>query len=93
MATLAQPVKGPMRPNIASADIQLPAVRNFEQVDDEISATLGPSKGWFLGLGLSIAAMLVGAAAWTYQIYDGLGHAGYTPATVDGKVGFTPATR
>jgi Ni/Fe-hydrogenase subunit HybB-like protein len=84
MATLAQPVKGPMRPNIASADIQLPAVRDFEQVDNEIAATLGPSKGWFLGLGLSVAAMLVGAAAWTYQIYAGLGNAGYTPPVMWG---------
>ncbi len=84
MATLAQPVKGPMRPNIPSADIQLPAVKTFEQVDDEIAATLGPSKGWLIGLGLSIAAMLVGASAWTYQIYAGLGHAGYTPPVMWG---------
>jgi molybdopterin-containing oxidoreductase family membrane subunit len=84
MATLAQPVKGPMRPNIPSADIQLPAVTSFEQVDDEIAATLGPSKGWLIGLGLSIAAMLVGAGAWTYQIYAGLGNAGYTPPVMWG---------
>jgi molybdopterin-containing oxidoreductase family membrane subunit len=84
MATLVEPVRGPMRPNLPSADIQLPAVKDFEQVDNEIAATLGPSKGWFLGLAASVAAMLVGAGAWTYQIYGGLGHAGYTPPVMWG---------
>ena len=37
MATLAHPDE-PRRPNIASADIQLPAVTSYEQVDDEILA-------------------------------------------------------
>ena len=31
------------RPNIASADVQLPAVKDYEQVDNEISATLSPT--------------------------------------------------
>jgi Ni/Fe-hydrogenase subunit HybB-like protein len=83
MATLAQPT--PLkRPNIPAAGIQVPAVKDFEQVDNEILATLKPTKKWFLGLGLAIAAMLVGASAWTYQIYWGLGNAGYNPPVMWG---------
>lgn len=83
MATMAEPV-GPMRPNIASADIQLPAIKDFEQVDREIANTLHPTKAWFLGLAVAVGCMLIGAAAWTFQIYAGLGNAGYTPPVMWG---------
>jgi Ni/Fe-hydrogenase subunit HybB-like protein len=89
MASTAEPVRAPngeilRRPNIASADIQMPAVRSYEQVDEEIAATLRPTVGWFALLGIAIALFLVGAATWTYQIYWGLGHAGYEPPVMWG---------
>src|SRR3712207_907943 len=65
--------------NVASANVQLPAVADYEQVDNEIIGTLSPSPGWFAALGVAILLMLWGAAMWTYQIYWGLGHAGYEP--------------
>ncbi len=64
MATVVEP----LRPNIASADVQLPAVRDYEQVDREISGTLKPSAGWFAALGLAVALFLWGAGTWIYQI-------------------------
>ena len=67
------------RPNIPSADVKLPAVKSYEQVDREIGATLHPSLGWFGALGIAILCMLVGAFTWTYQIFEGLGAAGYHP--------------
>ena len=71
----------PQRPltNIASANVQLPAVADYDQVDNEIIRTLSPTPGWFGALGVAILMMLWGAAMWTYQIYWGLGHAGYEP--------------
>ena len=88
MATLAKPVderEGRFRrPNIASADIQLPAVRDYEQVDREIGATLHPTVAWFIGLGTAIFFLLLGIAAWCYQIYSGLGVAGYNPPVMWG---------
>ncbi len=85
MATTVKPVQGRIkRPNIPSAGIQVPGVKTFEQVDNEILATLHPSPKWFLGLGVAICAMLVGASAWTYQIYWGLGNAGYVPPVMWG---------
>ena len=85
MATTAKPVVGKIkRPNIPSAGIQVPAVSTFEQVDNEILATLKPSPKWFMGLGAAVFAMLIGASAWTYQIYWGLGNAGYVPPVMWG---------
>ncbi|HEY0241883.1 MAG TPA: hypothetical protein VGC52_04410, partial [Gemmatimonadaceae bacterium] len=72
-------VDEPRRPNIASADVQLPAVKDYEQVDREITATLHPTAAWFIGLGVAIFFLLVGIGAWMYQIYSGLGVAGYNP--------------
>ncbi|HEX6964475.1 MAG TPA: hydrogenase, partial [Gemmatimonadaceae bacterium] len=83
MATMATEVVE-RRPNIPSADVQLPAVRSYTQVNDEIIATLRPTRNWWIGLGLAVTAMLIGAAAWTYQIYMGLGVAGYTPPVMWG---------
>jgi molybdopterin-containing oxidoreductase family membrane subunit len=72
------------RPNVASANVQLPAVRDYEQVDNEITATLHPTVAWFGGLAVAVVCMLIGAAAWTYQIYWGLGQAGYAPPVMWG---------
>ncbi|MBC7841071.1 MAG: polysulfide reductase NrfD [Gemmatimonadaceae bacterium] len=85
MATTAKPVQGKIkRPNIPAAGIQVPGVSSFEQVDNELLATLKPSPKWFIGLGVAVAAMLVGASAWTFQIYWGLGNAGYVPPVMWG---------
>ncbi|MCU0625564.1 MAG: polysulfide reductase NrfD [Gemmatimonadaceae bacterium] len=83
MATIAQPAPT-RRPNITEPGIQLPAVTSFEQVDNEILATLKPSPKWFIGLGLAVAAMLTGAMTWVFQIYWGLGNAGYAPPVMWG---------
>src|SRR5919107_2759411 len=74
----------PRRPNIATANVQVPAVRDYEQVDNEITATLHPMAAWFAGLSVAIVCMLIGASAWTYQIYWGLGQAGYAPPVMWG---------
>src|SRR5688500_1660357 len=87
MATIAHPVPAseePRRPNIATADVQLPAVKDYEQVDREIIATLHPTTAWFIGLGVAILFLIIGAAAWIYQIYAGLGVAGYNPPVMWG---------
>jgi molybdopterin-containing oxidoreductase family membrane subunit len=89
VATIAKPYPRPQdepleRPNIPSANVQLPAVRDYEQVDDEVTATLHPTVAWFLGLSAAVVCMLIGAAAWTYQIYWGLGQAGYAPPVMWG---------
>jgi molybdopterin-containing oxidoreductase family membrane subunit len=84
MATMVEPTGGYPRPNIASADVQLPAVKNYEQVDREVLAVLNPTKAWFAGLMLSILALGVGAASLTYQIHQGLGVAGYEPPVMWG---------
>ncbi|HSU96754.1 MAG TPA: NrfD/PsrC family molybdoenzyme membrane anchor subunit [Gemmatimonadaceae bacterium] len=87
MATATKPVDDVellRRPNIPSADIRLPAVKDYEQVDDEITATLHPTVQWFIGLGVAITFLVIGALAWTYQIYTGLGVAGYNPPVMWG---------
>src|SRR5690349_22569397 len=86
MATVTKPVPAdePRRPNIASASVQLPAVRNYEQVDREIIRTLRPSLPWFIGLGTAVFFLLLGITAWMYQIYTGLGVAGYNPPVMWG---------
>ncbi|MHB1095418.1 MAG: NrfD/PsrC family molybdoenzyme membrane anchor subunit [Gemmatimonadaceae bacterium] len=81
MATIAYE---PKRPNIASANVQLPAVRDYEQVDDEISATLRPTKVWFLMLLVAMGCLAIGIASWMYQIQQGLGVAGYSPPVMWG---------
>ena len=83
MATLAQPGRvndpdEPKRPNIARAGLQLPAVKDYAQVDREIMATLRPTKAWFTLLMVAITCLGIGASAWIYQIYAGLGVAGYS---------------
>jgi molybdopterin-containing oxidoreductase family membrane subunit len=89
MATLAQPgprdnVDEPKRPNIARAGLQLPAVKDYAQVDREIMATLRPTKAWFTLLMAAITCLGIGAVSWVYQIYAGLGVAGYSPPVMWG---------
>jgi Ni/Fe-hydrogenase subunit HybB-like protein len=81
MATSASPYE---RPNIATAAVRFPAVRDYEQVDNEIAGTLRPTLGWFAALGIAILCLLVGALSWTYQIHEGLGAAGYQPPVMWG---------
>ncbi len=90
MATIARPTHSPddesemPRPNIAKAGLQLPAVKDYEQVDREIIATLRPTKGWFVALLIAITCLIIGGLAWTYQIYEGVGVAGYNPPVMWG---------
>src|SRR5437879_6164640 len=84
MATSASPLPGGQRPNIPSATVRFPAVRNYEQVDNEIAGTLKPSLGWFAALGIAILSLIIGALSWTYQIHEGLGAAGYQPPVMWG---------
>ena len=84
MATVARPAEETPRPNIPAANIQLPAVRSYQQVNDEIIATLTPTGAWFIGLGIAVTCLAIGIAAWIYQIYMGLGVAGYNPPVMWG---------
>jgi hypothetical protein len=43
MATTATPLPSGQRPNVATAAVRFPAVKDYEQVDREIGGTLGPS--------------------------------------------------
>ena len=70
--------------NIASAGNRLPGIKDYEQVDREIIATLHPTLGWFAMLGVAILCLLIGASTWVYQIYEGLGSAGYQPPVMWG---------
>ena len=83
-ATKPYPSSEPQRPNIPSASVRLPAVRDYEQVDREIIATLRPTLGWFALLGTAVLCLLIGISAWMYQIYSGLGVAGYSPPVMWG---------
>src|SRR3546814_10365045 len=51
---------------------------------DLIAGTLRPTGGWFIALGFAILLFLVGAVSWIYQIYWGLGQAGYEPPVMWG---------
>ena len=87
MATVARPRTGTElspRPNVASANQQLPGVADYEQVDRDIGGSLTPTAGWFGALAVAIVLFLWGAGTWTYQIYWGLGNAGYNPPVMWG---------
>jgi molybdopterin-containing oxidoreductase family membrane subunit len=85
MATIAKPAPElPHRPNVPAAGLQLPAVKDYEQVDREIMDTLHPTKGWFVLLATAITCLLIGIACWMYQIQQGLGVAGYSPPVMWG---------
>ena len=84
MSTMA-PDRIELRPdNTATADVQLPAVKSYTQATDEVLDTLRVTKAWFLGLGVAVTCLLIGATAWFYQIYMGLGVAGYRPPVMWG---------
>jgi Ni/Fe-hydrogenase subunit HybB-like protein len=59
--------------------VRLPAVRDYEQVDREITSVLHPTAAWFLCLLVAMGMLAIGIGAWMYQIYAGLGVAGYHP--------------
>src|SRR5687768_8715346 len=82
-APLATP-HSPLGSNIASANIQLPAVGSYEQVDREIAGTLRPTYGWFALVGGSVWLSLWGVSVQLYQIYWGLGNARYNPPVMWG---------
>jgi molybdopterin-containing oxidoreductase family membrane subunit len=87
MATTARPGRATevaRRPNVASANQQLPGVVDYEQVDRDIGGSLTPTAGWFGALAIAIVFFLWGAGTWTYQIYWGLGNAGYNPPVMWG---------
>ena len=84
MATMA-PDRIELRPgNTATADVQLPAITSYTQATDEILDTLRVTKAWFAGLGVAVLCLLIGGIAWAYQIYMGLGVAGYRPPVMWG---------
>src|ERR1700716_130176 len=87
MATMAPPRRDDdreLRPNIPRAGNRLPGVRDYEQVDRDVLATLRPTLGWFALLGIAILSLFIGIGAWTYQIHEGLGAAGYQPPVMWG---------
>ncbi|HEX8716088.1 MAG TPA: NrfD/PsrC family molybdoenzyme membrane anchor subunit [Gemmatimonadaceae bacterium] len=86
MATVTRPDEEVLRlgPNIPEANIQLPGVEKYEQVTREIQRTLYPTKLWFAGLSVAIICMLIGLGAWMWQVYMGLGVAGYSPPVMWG---------
>jgi len=83
MATVARP-RVETGPNIPEANIQLPSVESYDQVTEEVRRTLNPTKAWLAGLLLAVACLLVGIGAWMWQVYMGLGVAGYSPPVMWG---------
>jgi len=85
MATTAPPVSGRRLisdselPNVPRAGVRLPAVRDFEQVDRDITSVLHPTAAWLLMLLVAVGMLALGISAWMYQIYAGVGVAGYHP--------------
>ncbi len=77
MASTVKPVD--TLPNLPSPDVHLPGVRSYHEVNVDIRSTLHPTKAWFGALAFAIVCLLVGITAWMYQIYMGLGVAGYMP--------------
>ena len=70
MATTAAPLphRDPGRdgrPNVPSAHVRLPAVRDYDQVDREIIGTLRPTLAWFVALGIAVQGLVNGASSWT----------------------------
>jgi Ni/Fe-hydrogenase subunit HybB-like protein len=77
--TVAPPPPPPPYPNVATADVRLPSITSYEQVDHDVLATLHPTLPWFGGLCVAVLALCIGIACLLYQIYNGLGVAGYNP--------------
>ena len=68
MATIVRPTE-PRRPNIARAGLQLPAVRTYTQVNDEIIGTLHPTGAWFGALGVAITCMLQSCGCMSTSLF------------------------
>ncbi|HET7585952.1 MAG TPA: NrfD/PsrC family molybdoenzyme membrane anchor subunit [Gemmatimonadaceae bacterium] len=83
MASTLKPVDT-LPPDLPSADVHLPGVKTYHQVNVDIRSTLHPTKAWFGALSIAILCLLVGITAWMYQIYMGLGVAGYEPPVMWG---------
>ena len=72
-------------PNIAKAGLQLPAVKDYEQVDREIIGDAAADQGLVRGCSrVAIICLIIGGTAWAYQIHEGLGVAGYNPPVMWG---------
>jgi len=71
-------------PNVATANVRMPGITTFDQVDHDVLATLKPTLTWFLGLSAALVALAIGIACLCYQIYSGLGVAGYNPPVMWG---------
>jgi Ni/Fe-hydrogenase subunit HybB-like protein len=90
MAIVARPLGQPSHgddtglPNIATANVPLPAVRDYQQVDREIIGTLTPTPAWWGGLAVAMSCLGIGIIALMYQMYYGLGVAGYNPPVMWG---------
>jgi molybdopterin-containing oxidoreductase family membrane subunit len=87
MATIAGPYDGESArrgANIPAANLPLPSVGSYEQIDREISGTLSPTVAWLIGLLIAVGFFLLGAGTWIYQMYMGLGVAGYNPPVMWG---------
>src|SRR5678816_2214133 len=66
MATTAAPSRTVERPNIPSAAVRFPAIKDYEQVDREIAGTLRPTLGWFAALGIAILTYLTISSTFLY---------------------------
>ena len=72
MAATARPLPEPQRvpdghrPNVPSAAVRFPAVRDYEQVDREIAGTLRPTLGWFAALGVWQMVWYVALRGWPF---------------------------
>src|SRR2546423_2416102 len=87
MATVTKPLlrEEPRRPNIATAAVSLPAVRDFEQVDREIIGTLRPTLPWFIGLGVAVLRLSLGDSARVYLSINRVRGSGYNPPVKWGR--------
>jgi len=66
-------------PALSAAEPQLEPNRSDSKINRDLLAPMeGVSLGYFLLLGTTILAVTAAALTWIYQIYIGLGIAGYT---------------
>jgi Ni/Fe-hydrogenase subunit HybB-like protein len=63
---------------VAQAIAPAPAARDSKINRDLMSVMGRPSLGYFAVLGAALLAMHVAGAIWVFQVYEGLGIAGYT---------------
>ena len=88
MATTVARPSAPPAPahydNIPTADVRLPTVKTYAQVDHDVIATLQPTWGWFACVAVAMTCLAIGITAWMYQTFWGLGVAGYYPPVMWG---------